>query len=74
MATKKELREKYQALQHAGKLSGTIARAMRLRAEREANPPLAEQATGRIAAKNSLRRARRGVRVAVLEPCINVMT
>lgn len=65
MATKKELREKYQALQHAGKLSGTIARAMRLRAEREANPPLAEQATGRIAAKNSLRRARRGVRVAV---------
>ena len=63
--TKKELREKYQALQHAGKLSGTIARAMRLRAEREANPPRPEAEAGRIAAKAALGRARRGRRVAV---------
>lgn len=63
--TKKELREKYQALQHAGKLHGTITRAVSLRAEREANPPRPEAEAGRIAAKAALGRARRGRRVAV---------
>lgn len=60
-----KMREKYQELRRDGKLHGTITRAIRLRAEREANPPRPETEAGRIAAKAALGRARRGLRVAV---------
>jgi len=55
------IRGKYQALKQDGKLHGTITRAVALRKQRDANPPLQPRVEGRIAAKamaNANRRAK----------------
>lgn len=65
---KKEQREFYCQLKAEGKLTGTIANAMRLRAAREDNPPLRQPsryASGRILRLNEQRRLKRSQPVVV---------